>query len=158
MWTDKDISYRHLKVFERLGYVHIAKERRGTSDPKTQPSIFLGYGDDEFNYRVWNLTEKKLIQSHNIIVMVEKNIVDWESEKKTSSSESTDEDRLDGLRIHPVGSQMSFEDHSGPVRFGQETRSTEEEPGAETRQDPESDSNEEPTEEPVVENKEGDTL
>ena len=28
--------------------------RRGKLDPKTRPCIFLGYGDDEFGYRVWD--------------------------------------------------------------------------------------------------------
>ena len=84
--------------------------------------------------------------------MGEKNIADCESEKKTSTSESADGDWLDGSRIHPVGSQMPVEDHSGPPGFRQETGLTEGERGAETRQDPKLDLDEEPTEEPMVEN------
>ena len=61
VWTGKVISYRDLKVFDCLAYVHIAKDKRGKIDPKTQPCIFFGYGNDEFDYRLWNLTEKKVI-------------------------------------------------------------------------------------------------
>ena len=61
VWTRKDVSYRHLKVFNYLTYVHVAKDKWGKLDPKTRPSIFLGYGDDAFGYRLWNIQEKKVI-------------------------------------------------------------------------------------------------
>ena len=51
------------------------------------------YNDDEFGYRLWNLAEKKVIRGRDIVFMDEKTIVDWESEKKTTSSKSTDRDR-----------------------------------------------------------------
>ena len=74
--TGKDVSYRHLKVFHCLSYVHVAKDKRGKLDPKTRPCIFLGYGDDEFGYRLWNLEEKKVIRSRDIVFMEEKTIAD----------------------------------------------------------------------------------
>ena len=125
VWTSKDVLYRHLEVFGCLAYVHVVKDKWGKLDLKTRLCIFLGYGDDEFGYRLWNLAEKEVIQSRDIVFMEEKTIADWESEKKLSTSESTDEDRLGGSRIHPVGSRMSFDDLSGPTGFGQETESTE---------------------------------
>ena len=51
VWTSKDVSYRHLRVFDCLAYVHVAKDQRGKLDPKTPPCILLGYGDDQFGYR-----------------------------------------------------------------------------------------------------------
>ena len=76
VWTRKDVSYRHLKVFDYLAYVHVAKEKQGKLDPKTRPCIFLGYGDDEFGYRLWNLEEKKVIWSRDIVFMERKIIAD----------------------------------------------------------------------------------
>ena len=70
VWTGK-VSYRHLKVFGCLTYVHVAKDRRGKLDPKTRPCIFLGYGDDEFGFRVWDPVDKKVFQSRDIIFMEE---------------------------------------------------------------------------------------
>ena len=61
VWTGKDVSYRRLKVFGCLAYVHVAKDKQGKLDPKTRLCIFLGYGDDEFGYRLWNLEKKKVI-------------------------------------------------------------------------------------------------
>ena len=50
VWTGKDVSYRHLKVFVCLAYVHVAKDKRRKLDTKSRPGILLGYGDDEFGY------------------------------------------------------------------------------------------------------------
>ena len=81
--------------------MHVAKDKRGKLDPKTQPCIFVGYGDNEFGYRLWNLAEKKVIQSHDIVFMEEKTIVDWEAEKKTTTIESVNRDQLEETRVHP---------------------------------------------------------
>ena len=62
-------------------------------DLKSWSCIFLGYGDDEFGYRLWNLAEKEVIQSRDIVFMEEKTITNWESEKKIVTSKSTDRDR-----------------------------------------------------------------
>ena len=152
VWTGKDISYQYLKVFSCLAYMHGAKDRQENLNPKTRPCILLGYGDNEFGCRLWNLAEKKVVQSTDAVFMEENTIVDWESEKKTSTSESTDRDSLDGSRIHPVGSQIPVENHDGPAGFEQETGLTKGEPSVETGQDPEWDSEEGPTKEPSVQN------
>ena len=73
-------------MFDCLAYVHVVKDKQGKLDPKTWPCIFLGYGDDEFCYRLWNLEEKKVIWSRDIVFMEEKTIADWKSEMKTASS------------------------------------------------------------------------
>ena len=86
VWTGKDVSYRHLKVFGCLAYVYVAKDKPGKLDLKTHRCIFLGYRDEEFDYRLWNLEEKKVFRSRNIVFMEEKTIVDWESDKWTTTS------------------------------------------------------------------------
>ena len=35
VWTGKDVSYQHLKVFGCLAYVHVAKDKRAKLDPKS---------------------------------------------------------------------------------------------------------------------------
>ena len=139
-------------MFGCLAYVHVTKEKWGKLDPKTRPCIFLGYGDDEFGYRLWNLEEKKVIRSHDIVFMEENIIANWESEMKTTSSELTDRDWLEETRLYPDRSRILVEEQYEPARFGQETESTRGGQNAGTGQDPESDSDEELTEEPVAEN------
>ena len=85
VWTDKEASYRHLRVYGCLAYVHIRKDQRGKLDPTTWPCILLGYGDDEFGYRLWNLADKKVIRSRDIVFMEEKTIVEWEEKNGTPS-------------------------------------------------------------------------
>ena len=72
-----------------LAYMHVAKDHRRNLDPKTRPCLFLIYGDDEFGYRLWNLAEKKVIRSQDIVFMEEKTIVDWEIENKSPTTESS---------------------------------------------------------------------
>ena len=91
---------------------------------KTRPCIVLRYGDDEFGYQLWNLAEKKVIRSRDIVFLEDKTIADWELKKKISTSESKNIDRLDELRIHPEGSRMATENRGEPAGFGQVTRMT----------------------------------
>ena len=86
------MSYRHLRVFGCLAYVHVAKDQRGKLDPKSRPCIFLGYCNEEFGYRLWDLAEKKVIRSRDIVFMEEKTIVDWETENKSPTTESSQVD------------------------------------------------------------------
>ena len=110
VWTDKDVSYRHLRVFDCLAYMHISKDQRRKLDPKTRPCIFLGYGNDEFGYRLWNLAEIKVIRSRDIVFMEEKKIVDWEIENKSPTTE------LSRVNARPTREEVdSIEIESEPV-------------------------------------------
>ena len=109
-------------MFGCLAYVHVTKEKWGKLDPKTLPCIFLGYGDDEFGYRLWNLEEKKVIRSHDIVFMEENIIANWESEMKTTSSELTDRDWLEETRLYPDRSRILVEEQYEPAGFRQETQ------------------------------------
>ena len=90
VWSGKEVSYRHLKVFCCLAYVHITKDQRGKLDLKSRPYIFPGYDKDEFGYLLWNLIDKKVIMSRDIVFMEEKTIVDWEIEKIVSTTQLTE--------------------------------------------------------------------
>ena len=98
VWTGKDVFYQYLRVFSCLAYVHVAKNKRRKPYPKTRPSIFFGYGDDEFGYRLWNLAEKKVIRSKDIVFMEEKIIAYWEKEKSGSSSDPIKKRNTDEVR------------------------------------------------------------
>ena len=75
VWTGKEVSYWHLRVFDCLLYAHVAKYHRGKLDPKSWPCIFLGYSQDEFGCRLW---DKKVIRSWDKVFMKEKTIVNCE--------------------------------------------------------------------------------
>lgn len=44
--------YLHLKVFGCRTFAHVPKERRTKLDDKSALCIFIGYGDEEFGYRL----------------------------------------------------------------------------------------------------------
>ena len=66
-WTGKRISYSHLRVFGCDTYVHIPKEQRTKLDFKSKHCIFLGYGEDQFGYRLWDSITQKVIQSRDVV-------------------------------------------------------------------------------------------
>jgi transposase InsO family protein len=63
VWTGKDASYAHLKVFGCKTFAHVPKEQRLKLDDKATPCIFVGYEDAEFGYKLWDPKKKKMIRS-----------------------------------------------------------------------------------------------
>ena len=61
VWTGKEMSYNHLKVFGCKALIHVPKEQKMKLDDKVIPCIFIGYGDEEFDYKFWYLEARKVI-------------------------------------------------------------------------------------------------
>ena len=47
--------------------MHISDQGRNKLDPKSKKCTFIGYGEDEFGYRLWDDENKKMIRSRNVI-------------------------------------------------------------------------------------------
>lgn len=60
-WTGKDVNLSHLRTFGCVSYVHINADERSKLDAKSAKCIFIGYGGDEFGYRFWDLTKRKVV-------------------------------------------------------------------------------------------------
>ena len=67
VWTGKDVSYSHLRVFGCKTFVHIPKEQRSKLDDKTIPHVFVGYGNKEFGLKLKDLTKMKLVRSRDVV-------------------------------------------------------------------------------------------
>ena len=52
LWTKKNVSYKHLRVFGCRVYVPIPKDERPKLDDKAKECIFLSYGHGEFRYKL----------------------------------------------------------------------------------------------------------
>ena len=76
VWTGKGISYQHLKVFGCLANIHVAKDQRLKLDNKSKPCIFMGYSEDEFGYRLWDLVDKKVVSFWDVFFLEDKTIED----------------------------------------------------------------------------------
>ena len=76
VWTGKDISYKHLKVFSCKTFVHIPRDEKNKLDGKSKECIFLVYPHEEFNYRLWDPVDKKIIKSRYVIFFEDQTIED----------------------------------------------------------------------------------
>jgi hypothetical protein len=56
-----------LKTFGCEAFVHIDKENRTKLESKSKKCIFIGYGVNEFGYRLWDYKNNKIIRSIDVI-------------------------------------------------------------------------------------------
>ena len=55
----------------------------------TNRCIFLGYLEDEFDYKFWDFLDKKVVRNRDIVFMENKTIEDWKHRKLVMSSQPT---------------------------------------------------------------------
>ena len=67
VWLEKDVSYRHLRVFCCHALTHISNNERSKLDGKTKEYIFLGYLHDQFSYMLWDLKKQKVLRSKDVV-------------------------------------------------------------------------------------------
>ena len=53
-WIGKQVKYSFLRTFGCEGFVHIDKDDRTKLEDKSKKCIFIGYGVDDFGYRLWD--------------------------------------------------------------------------------------------------------
>ena len=85
VWSGKNVSYDHLKVFGCKAFVHVPKDERSKLDVKTRQCIFVGYGQDEFGYRFFDPVEKKLVRSRDVVFFEDQTIEDLDKCEKVDS-------------------------------------------------------------------------
>ena len=86
VWTEKDVSYKHLRVFGCRVYVHIPKDEISKLDDKAKECIFLGYGHEEFGYRLWDPVARKLIRSKDVMFLKDQIVGDVKKSDESQSS------------------------------------------------------------------------
>ncbi|GKV50247.1 hypothetical protein SLEP1_g56959 [Rubroshorea leprosula] len=84
----KEVPYKHLRLFGYRAYVHVPKEERAKLDAKTKLCVFLGYGDEEYGYRLWDLKNRKLMRTRDVVFIENETVEDL---KKQDDSEHTQE-------------------------------------------------------------------
>ena len=102
VWTGKDISYEHLRVFGCLAYMHVAKDQRSKLDSKSKPCIFMGYSEDEFDYKLWDLVNKKVVRSGEESNDFQQWIDMYEPKPNEESSETSKPKPTAGGRRYPL--------------------------------------------------------
>jgi hypothetical protein len=92
VWSGRDVSYSHLKVFGCKAFAHVPKENRLKLDDKILPYIFLGYGNEEFGFRLWDLIKRKIVKSRDVVFYEDQFYGDADKPEK---SKAVIEDRVD---------------------------------------------------------------
>jgi hypothetical protein len=111
VWSKKNVSYSHLRVFGCKAYMHIPTEQRSKLDDKTTPCIFLGYGNEKFRYRLWDQEKRRIVRCRDVVFYENQIGVDLNNDKKSErvgesieltpvpslvQSAATDEDESNG--------------------------------------------------------------
>eukprot|EP00253_Pinus_taeda_P007075 PITA_07075 len=66
-WTGKKVNYSFLKPFGCEAFVHIDKENRTKLEAKSKKCTFIGYGVNDFGYRLYDYENHKIIRSRDVI-------------------------------------------------------------------------------------------
>ncbi|WP_156113317.1 hypothetical protein, partial [[Clostridium] innocuum] len=66
-WSGKKVSYSFLKTFGCEAFALIDSENRTKLEAKSKKCVFVGYGIDEFGYRLWDFENHKIVRSRDVI-------------------------------------------------------------------------------------------
>ena len=66
-WTGKKANYSFLRTFGCEAFAHIDKENRTKLEAKSKKCTFIGYGVDDFGYRLWVYEKRKIIRSVDVV-------------------------------------------------------------------------------------------
>ena len=66
-WTSKKVSYSFLKTFGCEAFSHIDSKNRTKLEAKSKKCVFVGYGINEFGYRLWDFKNCKFVRSKDVI-------------------------------------------------------------------------------------------
>ena len=69
--------------------MHVPKEQRSKLDNKVIPHAFVGSFDEEFEFRLWDPTNKKLVRSRDVVFQEDQTLVDF---NKANQSKGTSDD------------------------------------------------------------------
>ena len=85
LWTKKNLSYDHLRMFSCRSFILIPKYERSKLYVKAKPCILLGYGNEKFRYKLWEMS-RKIIRSIDVVFIEDQLVDDGDKVEKASSS------------------------------------------------------------------------
>ena len=71
-------------MFGCKAFIHVPKEQRSKLDDKALPCIFIGYGNEEFGYKVWDPKTRKVIRSRDVVFHEDQTMKDSNKEEQQS--------------------------------------------------------------------------
>ena len=67
VWSGKKVDLSYLKVFGCVSYALIDSSTRSKLDAKSKKCYFVGYGDSELGYRLWDDQNLKIVRSKDVV-------------------------------------------------------------------------------------------
>ncbi|KAJ8468023.1 hypothetical protein OPV22_030575 [Ensete ventricosum] len=136
VWSGKDVSYMHLRVFGCRAFAHIPNNERSKLDGKTKECIFLGYSHDQFGYRLWDPEKQKVFRSRDVVFFEDQTIENLkEAPTKTSAEGFVDCDPVippvyhgDGGDVQEDGAEPNVDLPAGHVEQEEEREQVPTEP------------------------------
>ncbi|GJS10564.1 retrovirus-related pol polyprotein from transposon TNT 1-94 [Tanacetum coccineum] len=106
-WSGKDVSIPSLRVFGCEAFCIFLKMKIKL-DVKTKPCMFLGYGQDEFGYRLYDPVQKRLVRSRDVVFEEDQTLKDVENAERETIPQHND-DLIDLDPIPPKHLTLNFE-------------------------------------------------
>ncbi|GJX59461.1 putative RNA-directed DNA polymerase [Tanacetum coccineum] len=72
-------------------FVHIPKDKRSKLDVKSKPCMFLGYGQDEFGYMLYDPVQKRLVRSRDVVFEEDQTLKDIENAERETIPQHNDD-------------------------------------------------------------------
>ena len=66
LWTGKRPTVSHCKTFGSVAFALNKDPKKGKFDPRSRECTFLGYSEESKAYRLWSITEGKIITSRDV--------------------------------------------------------------------------------------------
>ena len=67
-WIGKQVKYSFMRTFGCESFVHIDTNDRTNLEDKSKKCTFIGYRVDDFGYRLWDLKNRKIIRSRDVVL------------------------------------------------------------------------------------------
>ncbi|PHT52903.1 hypothetical protein CQW23_07365 [Capsicum baccatum] len=112
VWSGKNVSYDHLRVFGCKSSVHVPKDERSKLDVKTRQCIFIGYGQDEFGYRFYDPVEKKFVRNCDVVFFEDQTIGDFNKAEKVDSQSSESLVNVDPVPLNTAPEENLHDDEN----------------------------------------------
>ncbi|GJX38415.1 putative RNA-directed DNA polymerase [Tanacetum coccineum] len=79
------------EALNTVAFMHIPKDERSKLDVKTKPCTFLGYGQDEFGYRLYDPVQKRLVRSQDVVFEEDQTLKDVENAERETIPQYNDD-------------------------------------------------------------------
>ena len=117
-WTGKKVNYSFLKTFGCEAFVHIDKENITKLEAKSKKCTFIGYGVDDFGFRLWDYEDHKIIRSRDVIfnekVMYRDQLQGKKQEKENKEYTVLDEIKENQIPIAPENQNAEQQEQQVP--------------------------------------------